>query len=167
MRLMCWPDGERYLHPSQFIVVSLLLSLISTLLFSWTGGILSRQSSLTCRFSRFSPRNLCSLAMLAVFSLIYAATNTALCEVLVSLELAESRIRPAAPVDTCPRTYLILHCPATNSLHCSFFGNFLSLYDLWSRPWGVAWLLGLHGLPPCLHPSEGVGQPTTTTRWFA
>ena len=45
-------------------------------------------------------------------------------------------------------SHLILHCPATYSL---------SLYDLWSRPWGVARLLGLHGLPPYPHPSEGVG----------
>ena len=43
--------------------------------------------------------------------------------------------------DTSP---LILHCSATNSL---------SHYDLW----GVARLLGLHGLPPCPHPSERVG----------
>ena len=54
-------------------------------------------------------------------------------------------------------SHLILHCPATDSLGCSLFGNSLSLYDLWSRPWGVARLLGLHGLPPCPHPSEGVG----------
>ena len=52
---------------------------------------------------------------------------------------------------------LILHCPATDSLHCLLFDKSLSLYDLWSRPWRVARLLGLHGLPPCLHPSEGVG----------
>ena len=52
---------------------------------------------------------------------------------------------------------LILHCPATDSLRCSLFGDSLSLYDLWSRPWRVARLLGLHGLPPCPHPSEGVG----------
>ena len=52
---------------------------------------------------------------------------------------------------------LILDCPATDSLRRSLFGNFLSPYDLWSRPWGVARLLGLHGLPPCLHLSEGVG----------
>ena len=51
------------------------------------------------------------------------------------------------PQDT---SHLILHCPATGSLVT------LSLYDLWSRPWGVARLLGLHGLPPCPHPSEGV-----------
>ena len=59
-----------------------------------------------------------------------------------------------SPQDT---SHLILHCPATDSLRGSLFGDSLSLYDLWSRPWGVARLLGLHGLPPCPHPSEGVG----------
>ena len=54
-------------------------------------------------------------------------------------------------------SHFILHCPATDSLHRSLFGDSLSLYDLWSRPWGVARLLGLHVLPPCPHPSEGVG----------
>ena len=34
MRLMIWPDGERYLHPLQSLVVSLLLSLVSTLVYS-------------------------------------------------------------------------------------------------------------------------------------
>ena len=46
-------------------------------------------------------------------------------------------------------SHLILHCPATDSLRRSLFGDTLSLYDLWSRPWRVARLLGLHGLPPC------------------
>ena len=54
-------------------------------------------------------------------------------------------------------SHFILHCPATDSLRRSLFGDSLSLYDLWSRPWGVARVLGLHGLPPCPHPSEGVG----------
>ena len=54
-------------------------------------------------------------------------------------------------------SHLILHCPAMDSSRRSLFGDSLSLYDLWSRPWGVARLLGLHGLPPCPHPSEGVG----------
>ena len=53
--------------------------------------------------------------------------------------------------------HLILHCPATNSLRLSIFGPHTSIFDLWSRPWGVARLLGLHGLPPCPHPKEGVG----------
>ena len=67
-------------------------------------------------------------------------------------------------------SHLILHCPATDSLRRSLFGDSLFLYNLWSRPWGVARLLGPHGLLPCSHPSEGVGQSTTTTtgpRWFA
>ena len=54
-------------------------------------------------------------------------------------------------------SHLILHCPATDSLRRSLFGDSLSLYDLWFRSLGVARLLGLHGLPPCPHPSEGVG----------
>ena len=54
-------------------------------------------------------------------------------------------------------SHLILHCPATDSLRSSLFGDSLSLYDLWSRPWKVARLLGLHGLPTCPHPSKGVG----------
>ena len=52
---------------------------------------------------------------------------------------------------------LIVHCPATDSLRRSLFGDFLSLYDLWSRLRRAARLLGLHGLLPCPHPSEGVG----------
>ena len=52
---------------------------------------------------------------------------------------------------------LILHCPATDSLRRSLFGDSWFLLDLWSRSWGVSRLLGLHGLSSYLHPSEGVG----------
>ena len=54
-------------------------------------------------------------------------------------------------------SHLILHCPASDSLRCSLFDDSLYFYELWSRPWEVARLLGLHGFPPCPHPSEGVG----------
>ena len=50
---------------------------VSTLVFSRTGGVLSHQNSLTHRFPRFPLRNLCSLVMLAVSSLVFAATDTA------------------------------------------------------------------------------------------
>ena len=76
-RLMSWPDGERYLRPPLSLVVSLLLSLVSTLLFFRTGDVLSHRSFLTHRIPRFPPRNLCSLVMLAVSSLVYAAMETA------------------------------------------------------------------------------------------
>ena len=75
--LMNWPDGERYLRPPQSLVVSLLLPLVSTLVFSRTGGVLSHLNSLTHRFPQFPLRNLCSLVMLAVSSLVFAATDTA------------------------------------------------------------------------------------------
>ena len=76
-RLMSLPDGVRYLRPPQSLVVSLLLSLVSTLVSSRTGDVLSLRSSLTHRFPQFPLRNLCSLVMLAVFSLVFAATDTA------------------------------------------------------------------------------------------
>ena len=53
--------------------------------------------------------------------------------------------------------HLLLDCPASEPLRKSIFGSSLSILDLCSRPWGVAQLLGLHGVPPCPHPSEGVG----------
>ena len=77
IQLMSLPEGERCLHPLQSLVVSLLLPLVSTLVFSRTGGVLSLQSILTHRFPRFPLRNLCSLVMLAVSSLVFAAMDTA------------------------------------------------------------------------------------------
>ena len=53
------PDGERWLRPLQSLVVSFLLSLVYTYL----------------SFLRLE----CSLVTLAVFPLVYAATNTAFC----------------------------------------------------------------------------------------
>ena len=76
-RLMSWPDGERYLRPPQSLVVSFLLSLVSNLLFSRTGGVLFHRNYSTHWSSQFPPRNLCFLVMLAVSSLVYAATDTA------------------------------------------------------------------------------------------
>ena len=58
-------------------------------------------------------------------------------------------------------SHLTLHCPATDSLRRSLFGNSLSFYDLWSRPWGVARLLGLHGHPPWPIPRKGLGSSSS------
>ena len=69
----------------------------------------------------------------------------------------ENSSRSACGHSSQDTSHLILHCPATDCLRRSLFGDSLSLYDLWSRHWGVARLLGLHGLLPCPHPSEGVG----------
>ena len=68
------------------------------------------------------------------------------------------RILIVVPVDTLYRTSII--CSSTVLL-LNPFANLplapLSLLDLWSRPWGVARLLGLRGAPPRPHPSERVG----------
>ena len=76
-RLTSLPDEDRYSCLPQSLVVSFFLSLVSTLVLSRTGGVLSLRSILTHRFPRFPPRNLCSLVMLAVSSLVFAAMDTA------------------------------------------------------------------------------------------
>ena len=72
-QLTSLPDGDRCLRPPQSLVVSLLLSLV----LSRTGGVLSLPNILTHRFPRFPLRNLCSLVMLAVSCLVFAAMDTA------------------------------------------------------------------------------------------
>ena len=42
------------------------LTIVSTLVFSWIGGVSSHLNSLTQKFPRFSPRSLCCFATLAV-----------------------------------------------------------------------------------------------------
>ena len=57
----------------------------------------------------------------------------------------------------------LLDCPASEPHRKSIFGSSLSTLDLWSRPWGVAQLLGLRGVPPRPIPQKGSGCTTTTT----
>ena len=57
--------------------------------------------------------------MLAVFSLVFAAMDTVICLVLISLGLAELRSLLAAPVDTRPRTSLISFCTVQLRTHCA------------------------------------------------
>jgi len=39
------------------------------------------------------------------------------------------------------------------------FGSTSFIFDLWSKPWFVARLLGLRKVPPRFYPSDGVGEP--------
>ena len=130
-RLTSLPDRERYLHPPQSLVVSLLLSLVSTLVFSRTGGVLPLPSILTHRFPRFPPRN-------------FAPSSCSLCSLSSTLQRTQPSVRFVSLQDWQNResfpqpmghssqdtSHLILHCPATNSLRRSLFGDSLSLYDL-------------------------------------
>jgi len=54
-------------------------------------------------------------------------------------------------------THLLLGCPASEPLRRATFGTTSSIFDLWSRLWGVARLLGLRGVLPRPNLSEGVG----------
>jgi len=53
-------------------------------------------------------------------------------------------------------THLLLDYSASEPLRRAIFGTTSSIFELWSRPWGLARLLGLRGDPPRPHLSEGV-----------
>ena len=158
-RLMSWPDGERYLRPLQCLVVSLLLSLVSTLVLSrnWRRTVSSKlfdtQVPTISTEELVLPRH----ARCVLSRLRCNEHSLLLGSYLFRIGRIENLSCSACGHSSQDISHLILHCPATDSLRRSLFGDSLSLYDLWSRPWGVARLLGLHGLPPCPHPSEGVG----------
>ena len=97
-----------------------------------------------------------SLCFLAVFSFVFAATDTAYCWALISLGLAESRILLVAPADTRTRTPFISFCSVHLRTLC--VARSLSLYYFWSKTWRIARILGHHGLPPSLER----GRLTTT-----
>ena len=59
-----------------------------------------------------------------------------------------------------------LDCPAFEPLRKSIFGSSLSILDLWSRPWDVAQLLGLNGVPSCPIPQKGLGSTITTRSYI-
>ena len=49
-------------------------------------------------------------------------------------------------------SHLVLDCPVLDPLRRAIFGHTPSLLDLWSRPWGVARLLGFRRIDPRPHP---------------
>ena len=136
---------------------------MSTLLFSLTGGVLSRLNSSTHKSFWCSLRNLCFLVALTVFSLVFAAPDRPLLNSYLSKIRVIENLSCSACGHPTQGSYLILHCPARDSLRHSLIGDSLSLYDLWSNPFRVGLTLGLHGLQPC--PSFlGRGRVTTTTK---
>ena len=72
--------GEVLIQPSTALVVS-LLSLVSTHLFSQTGGLMSHQNSLAHRFPQYPLKNF--IVTFVVSSLVFAATETAFFQKLV------------------------------------------------------------------------------------
>ena len=123
-RLTSWPDEEHYSCPLQSLVVSLSLSLlflVSSLFFSRTKGVLSHQKSLTHRFPRFPPRNLCSLVTLAVFFSRLRCNGHSF--MLSSYrESILNRLRTLVPGHLSSH----FHCPAADSAPLGFCQFFVS-----------------------------------------
>ena len=166
-RLMSWPDQESYMRPPQSLVVSLLISRIHSCLFSdWRRTVSSK--FFDTQVSSISPEELVlPRHARCVLSRLRCNGHS----LLLGSYLSRIGRIDNPSCSTCRHwswdtSHLIPHCPATNSLRRSLFGDSLSLSDLWSRPWRVARLLVLHGLPPCPYPSEGIGYPTTTRHTF-
>ena len=141
--LMSWRGEVRYFCLLQCFVVSFLSPLASTLPFSRTGAVRAHLDSLTHRHNPFPLRN--SLQRVR-FSLSRIANSS--CSVCGH--------------PTQDTSHLILHCPATDSLRCSLYGDSLSLCDFWSRLWEATWLLGLHGRPPAMALTLRRDRVTTT-----
>ena len=145
-RLMSWADDERYSCLPQ----SLVVSFVSTLFSDWRRTVSSK--FFDTQVSSISTEEL-------VLPRHGRGVLSRLCfngHSLLSGYLSRVGRNEIPSCSTCGHSsqdtsHLILHCPATNSLRCLLFGDSLSLYGLWSRPWRVARLLGLHGLPPCPH----------------
>ena len=83
--------------------------------------------------------------MLAGFSLVYAAMDTAFFSVLISLGLAESRILPAVPPDTRPRTPFISFCTVQLRTLCAAHSSRPLVQTLGSCP-----ASGAPAMPPYL-----------------
>ena len=164
-RLMSWPEGEGYLPLCN---LSPVISRIHFCLFSdWRLTvsskycliklILSHQKSDTRVPSIFTEEHLLPRHARCVLSRLRCNGHSLLLGSYLSrIGRIENPFCSACGHSSQDISHLIVHCPATDSLRHSLFGDSLSLYDLWFRPWGIARLLGLHGLPPCPHPSEGV-----------
>ena len=159
---MSWPDREHYLHPPAIpCSLSPLISQIhSSLLSDWRCTVSSKFFDIqvpSISIKETSAPSSCWLSSLSL-SLCCNKYSLLLNSYLSRIGRIENPSCSAFGHSSEDISDLILHCSAMNSLHRSLFGDSLSLYDLWSRPWGVALLLGLHGLLPCPHPSKGVGN---------
>ena len=155
---MSWLDVEHYLFPQQSLVVTLLISGIHFSLFLDCRRTVSSKFFDT-QFPSISTEELVLLrhARYVLSRLRCNGHSLLLSSYLCRIGRIENPSCSACGHPFQNTSHLILHCPATNSLRRSLFGIFLSFYDLCPRPWGVARLLGLHGLPPSTHSLEGVG----------
>ena len=151
-RLRSRPNGQCYLRPLQSLVVFHL----SCPLFSFLDWRCTASSkffntqvlSVSTKELVFSCRVCCVL-----FRLRCNGHRLLLSSYLSRTGNSENFLCNTCGHPSQDTSHFILHCPATDSLRRSLMGNSPSIYNLWSRPWRVVRLRGLHGLPPRPQPS--------------
>ena len=155
-RLMSWPDGVRYLRYLQSFVAP--TSRIHSRLFSdWRRTVSSKFFDTQVPSIPTEELVLPRHARCVLSCLRCNEHNCLLSFYFSRIGRIENLSCSACGHSSQDTSHLILHCSATDSLRRSLFSDSMSLYDLWPRPWRVAWHLRLHGIPPCPHPLEGVG----------
>ena len=133
-RLASWPDGERYLCPLQSLVVSPLIFCIDSCLFTVWRRTVSSKFFVT-QVPSISTEELVLLrhARCVLSRLRCNGHSLPLGSHLSRIGRIENPSCSACGHSSQDISHLILHCPATDSLCCSLFGDSLSLYDLY-RP---------------------------------
>ena len=157
-RIMNWPDRGVLLAPYAIpCSLSCLISCIHSCLFSvWRRTVSSK--FFDTQVPSISSKELVLLhhACYVLSRLCWNGHSLLLSSYLSRIGRIENLCCSACGHSPHCTFHIILYCPVMDSLCHSLFGDFLSLYELWSRRWRVARLLGLHGHLPCPHPSEGV-----------
>ena len=136
MWIMSWPVGERYLRPRS----------LSPLFSDWRRMVSSKFFD-TQVPSIFTEELLLPRHARCLLSSLRCNGHSLL------LSSSLSRIGRIENPSGSAYGHLSSHSALSN------YGLFapLTLWGLWSKPWGVARLLGLQVLPPCPHFPEGVG----------
>ena len=162
---MSWPDGERYLRPLLSLVVSFLLSLFLSSLFSLWKRTVSLKFFDTQVPSISTEDLVLPRHARCVLSRLRCNGHTVLLSSYLSrIGRIESPFCSACGHSSQDTSRLILHCPDRDSLRRSLFGDSLSLYDLWSIGLGPGELPGFWSSMVFRHaPSLGRGRVTTTT----
>ena len=126
---------------------------------SWRRSVKFDKSLLPCQVPNVSseelalPRNVrCALSRLRCngHSLLLASY-------LARIGRSTSSSCSACGDSTQDLRHILLDCSSLEPIRRAIFGSSLSPLDLWSRPWGVARMLGLRGVAPRPHPPDGVG----------
>ena len=133
---MRWAGGVRCSSHPLFCVVSLPLPLVSAFLSYRTGSVLSEQNSSTHKLFHNPLSKMYFLFKIVALILSRLRCNRHCFLLNTYLSRVGKIENSSCSIYSHPTQYtshFIRHCPGTEALHCSFFGDFYLLYDLWSR----------------------------------